>query len=508
MMAFSMPSLEPDAWLHRVTEKLGPVVVIRDTFNVSTLWTTDLKAIAYVLNNPQIYSRPEVSRYWFKEFIGDGLVVAEGETQQRQRRIMNPAFGAMPVREMTKIFVDVSHELCGEMRALCSAPANSKSMFDGAVKEQKITEGWTEIDMAQWTSRAALDMLSLAAFQYPLNTLQRSRSSNDYGLFHALEEVYTFSVLNFALLLLRGWMPLLRLRMFERDDTSARVKRLNDVVKKLAKRLIQERVEMIQEGQINAGDRDVLTLLVRAMLDGQKSRSMSEEEVIGQIMTLIVSGHETPAQAMVWALHSLSHAPEVQDKLRLEAKAILHNSPNPTLDELNSLPYLDNVVREALRLHSPGAWMERTPQSVDCIPVEMPYEDRYGNMRDHITISPGDKIRISVLSINRREDIWGPDAREFNPDRWDKLPQEADKIPGIIANSMAFSTGPRGCIGFRFAIAEMKAMLYILLREFEFEPAVPKEKVIRRPQVVSRPILRGEVASRLPIRVRPIKNIY
>ena len=202
-----------------------------------------------------------------------------------------------------------------------------------------------------------------------------------------------------------------------------------------------------------------------------------------------MTGHETPAQAMVWALHSLSHAPEIQHKLRLEAQTILSNSATPTLDELNSLPYLDKVIREALRLHSPGAWIERTPHHVDCIPVDTPYEDRYGNMRDHIVymiffplarlclhlcrISPGDKVRISVRGVNCRKDIWGPDALEFkyvssflplnekltgvvlnSPDRWDNIPKEAEKIPGIVANSIVFSTGPRGCIGFRFAIAE------------------------------------------------------
>ena len=229
-------------------------------------------------------------------FTGNGLVVAEGETHQRQRRIMNPAFGAIPVREMTSIFVDVSRELCDEMRTLCSGTVVPKS---GLAEEEKKGDDWTVIDMAEWTSRAALDMLSLAAFQYPLNTLQGARSTNDQGLFHALEQVYTYAMLGFLYTFFRAWIPLLRLRIiWGWDDASTRINHLNVVARKLAKKLIQERTEMIKDGHVDAEDKDILTLLIKAMLDGQQTRTMSEDEVVGQIFTMIVSG--TPHPFAIW----------------------------------------------------------------------------------------------------------------------------------------------------------------------------------------------------------------
>jgi len=73
--------------------------------------------------------------------------------------------------------------------------------------------------------------------------------------------------------------------------------------------------------------------------------------------------------------------------------------------------------------------------------------------------------------MNMRTDIWGPDATEFNPDRWNKQHQQ---VPGVWGNIMTFISGPRNCIGHRLTLVEMKILLFILLRSFEF--AIPPSK--------------------------------
>jgi cytochrome P450 len=78
------------------------------------------------------------------------------------------------------------------------------------------------------------------------------------------------------------------------------------------------------------------------------------------------------------------------------------------------------------------------------------------------------------LNINQSTEIWGPDAAEFNPDRYlhpsknDTSSETKNQVPGVWGNLLTFLGGNRNCIGYRFALVEIKAILFILIRNFEF----------------------------------------
>jgi len=92
----------------------------------------------------------------------------------------------------------------------------------------------------------------------------------------------------------------------------------------------------------------------------------------------MVVGHETTSTATAWALFALTQSPEVQDKLRKQLLAV--GTDNPTMDELNALPYLDAVVRESLRLHPPMASISRVATEDDTLPLGEPVKDKNGNV--------------------------------------------------------------------------------------------------------------------------------
>ena len=96
----------------------------------------------------------------------------------------------------------------------------------------------------------------------------------------------------------------------------------------------------------------------------------------------MVVGHETTSTATTWALFALTQSPEVQDKLRKELLAV--GTDNPTMDELNALPYLDAVVRESLRVHPPLASILRVATEDDILPLGEPAKDKNGNILDAI----------------------------------------------------------------------------------------------------------------------------
>lgn len=132
--------------------------------------------------------------------------------------------------------------------------------------------------------------------------------------------------------------------------------------------------------------------------------------------------------AVTWALYAMTQAPDVQTKLRDELLAV--NSDTPSMDELMALPYLDAVVKETLRVHAPVPNTARIAMKDDVLPVEKPYMDRYGVVRNTIMfvarshyqrmmlittnrIAKGDQILIPILMMNRSEELWGPDAHDF-----------------------------------------------------------------------------------------------
>ena len=96
----------------------------------------------------------------------------------------------------------------------------------------------------------------------------------------------------------------------------------------------------------------------------------------------MVVGHETTSTATTWALFALTQSPQVQDKLRKELLAV--GTDNPTMDELNALPYLDAVVRESLRVHPPLASILRVATEDDILPLGEPVKDKNGNILDAI----------------------------------------------------------------------------------------------------------------------------
>ncbi len=191
---------------------------------------------------------------------------------------------------------------------------------------------------------------------------------------------------------------------------------------------------------------------------------MSTSEILCQISTFIAAGHETSSSALTWTLYALARHPEVQSKLRASFRP-LQSIPlgEPTLDEeLTRLPYLDWVIREVLRLHSPVTnTMRVCKKPHDAIPVGAPggYLDRNGFRRTTIDIKKGDIISIPIQAINRSRAIWGPDARDFKPERWADPAQSRCAVPGLWSNILTFlngntGNGNRSCIGYKFAILE------------------------------------------------------
>ncbi|KAF8594143.1 cytochrome P450 [Ceratobasidium sp. AG-I] len=228
-----------------------------------------------------------------------------------------------------------------------------------------------------------------------------------------------------------------------------------------------------------------------------KDQTMSDDEFFGHISIFLTAGHETTSVSTTWALYALSKYPLVQSKLRQE----LLNAglgDEPTMGELDKLPYLDAVLKETLRVFVPVPNVGREAVIDTVIPVgkHKKIERAFFKRRSR------DTVLVSILPMNRATEVWGEDATEFKPERWENLPLAVKEMPGVWGHQMTFIEGIHACIGYRFAI---KALLYSLIRsvEFDIDPRIEiegKAILVTRPHVKSDP----KKGSQMPLICKPL----
>ncbi|KAJ7767044.1 cytochrome P450 [Mycena maculata] len=473
----------------RWVKEYGPTMKLHRLFGLSQLYTIDTKAIHHFLSNTDVYQKSEASRFFLGRIVGPGVLVVEDEQHKQQRKIMNPAFGAPQVRELTSIFVDTSIQL----RDIWAAQAASNG-------------GVARVEILSWLSKATLDMIGLAGFNYRINALGTDSDETQDELAEAFEALVApssdFSFLEFLQF---------RFAIFRRIST----KRDKEFIKAQAtmtrvgmKLLADSKREIAENGTFETGNgRDLLTLLVRANTSKEipESQRLSDEDVLAQVPTFLVAGHETTSTALTWALFLLTQNTAAQTRLREELLGV--STDNPSMDELNELRYLDCVVRESLRLYPPVTMTSRTAMRDDVVSLGTPVTDTRGIVHETLRISKGERILIPILSLNHNDEIWGPDAMEFLPERWESPTSIANSIPGVWGHMLTFLGGPRSCIGYRFSLVETKALLFTLIRAFEFELAVPIEDVGNKAtDIVQRPIVKSEPekGNQMPLLVRPV----
>lgn len=470
----------------------GTTFQFKGPFNFTRLWTIDPKAQSHVLMRNDIYERPMPAREALSRIVGPGVLVTEGEMHRKQRRVMNPAFGPAQIRDLTDIFVQKSIQL----RDLWASEANRQG-------------GIGRIDVLSWLSRMTLDVIGLAGFNYTFDALNENATPNELN--QAFSTIFHSGTNNRTVMVLRAISPVFRYLRTSRDAVAEQAQ---IVMGRIGRELLNSSKAAVAQSEKEIGDRslrsrNLLSLLVRANTAAgiPESHRLQDEDVLAQIPTFLVAGHETTSTATTWALFALAQESEMQTKLREELWSV--ETDTPTMDELNALPYLDRVVRETLRVHSPVPAIGRVATVDDEIPLSQPVTDVYGNIHHSIRIQKGQNVMIPISAVNLYKPIWGEDAEEFKPDRWLSPPQASSAIPGVWSNQMTFLGGPRACIGYRFSLVEMKALIFVLIRAFTFELAVPANEIIKKASIVQRPLLKSnpEAGNVLPMLIKPYTRV-
>ncbi|KZP10666.1 cytochrome P450 [Athelia psychrophila] len=432
----------------------GPTVSFYSVFRDKSPCTVDPKAVNHILSRHNIYQKPKAQSARLSVVLGKGLVFAEGDAHKHQRKVLTPAFGPIQIKALTEVFNEKSIKLCNNLSDLI---ANNKS-------------GPLRVDATKWLSRATLDIIGEAGFNYDFASLDTAKPINE--LSQAFSNL--FQNKGAALSALTFFVPWLHYLIPKPTAQKRRVEILQETIARVGSVLLADAKAALASGdKSGAQGRDLLSLLVHANTaeDIPVSQRLSDKDVLAQVPTFLVAGYETTSTATSWALFCLTQSPAVQRKLREELVQV--STDSPSMEELNNLHYLDHVVREVLRLYSPVPLLMREAAEDDVIPLDTPVIDTHGRTCESVKINKGDLVLISIKTINISSDTWGPDALEFRPERWEDVPDKAHQVPGVWGNQLTFNAGPRACIGYKFSLVELKALLFALVRAFEFELAVP-----------------------------------
>ena len=199
------------------------------------------------------------------------------------------------------------------------------------------------------------------------------------------------------------------------------------------------------------GTPDLLDLLLDGV-DPKTKRQMNTAELRDNLLTFIVAGHETTALTLSWSLYLMGFDQAAQDKARAEAQSVLQGRAATGADVAN-LPYIRQIIDEALRLYPPAGLISRTAQKPGTLAGT--------------AIRPGDTVMIPIYALGRHKMLWDdPDA--FRPERF------ADRTSIDRYAYLPFGDGPRICIGASFALQEAVIILATLLSRFKFTPVKGK----------------------------------
>jgi cytochrome P450 len=190
---------------------------------------------------------------------------------------------------------------------------------------------------------------------------------------------------------------------------------------------------------------DYVAMLMGAR-DKDTGQPMAERQLIDEVLTLVVAGHETTASGLNWTWYLLSQHPDVEARLHAELDAV-PAEPAPSLQQMEQLAYTQQVVNEALRLYPPGWLLSRRTVQPDVL--------------SGFEIPAGTNVLLPLYLLHRHPRYW-KDPDTFLPERF--APDHEAERPRFAY--MPFAAGPRHCIGETFALYEMLLHLHRVARHF------------------------------------------
>ncbi len=352
-----------------------------------------------------------------RDLAGDALFTAASDEPNwaKAHRILLPAFGPAAMRDTFDSMLDIASQLMTKWERL----------------------GENEVfDVADNMTRLTLDTIALCGFDYRFNSFYREQQ---HPFVDAMVRSLAESGARGRRLSIQNRLMLAAHRRFAAD---------NAYMHGVCDEVIARRRQTMGEG----APRDLLNLMLGAV-DPVTGETLDDVNIRYQLVTFLIAGHETTSGLLSFAVHALLEHPEVLARARAQVDDVI-GTDMPRFEQMAQLGYLDQILRETLRLYP----------TVPAIGVAPKHDTTLGGY----DVAKDQVILMLPPSIHRDPSVWS-DPERFDPDRFDPA------VRASIAPQawMPFGSGDRSCIGRAFAMQEATLVLAMLLQRFEIARPAP-----------------------------------
>lgn len=390
----------PIPFHNKCFNEVGDTFAVKSPFYGHIVLTRDAVITKHMLQkNHKVYHKSKIQTTYLSKYVGYGLLTSSGDYWLKQRRLIQPAFHKEKIQNLVEI-------------------------IDKAINEQvnRIdTEGF--VDLYPIMHELAFEVVAKSLFNFSAekDTLKR--------LQFIIEKLQLFIVKELRMPYKKLWYTL-----------TGEIKYHMKLVKE-SRNIINTIID--QRRASDDEHDDLLDMLLFAKYED--GTTMTNEQLIDEILILFVAGHETTANALTFTLKLLAQNKEVLTKVETEIKETSAKNLTP-LQEISQLSYTKCCIEESLRLYPP-AWI------TDRVNIE---DDKI----DDYVLKKGTIIGASIYELHRNKRYWDrPEV--FKPSRFFE-----ENRKEIMSYYMPFGAGPRLCIGNNFAMYEMILAVNTILKRF------------------------------------------
>ncbi|KAF7593473.1 hypothetical protein BBP40_011479 [Aspergillus hancockii] len=338
-------------------------------------------------------------RQIFFPLLGDGIFTQDGKAWKHSRELLRPQFTRQQYRGLD-IF---------------------RSHVDNLLRH--IPEHGRPVDVQPLFFHLTLDTTTEFLFGKSVNSLEKTEIPSDGKTFaEHFEIAQNFVVQRFRLLDLY-W--LIGGSTFRRSCASVH-------------RFVDDIIDARNKSSPPEGDKNDRYVFFDAVARDAKDR----ESLRAQLVNVLLAGRDTTACLLSWTFYCLARHPDVLARLNTEIASTVGSKVDLTREDLKKMPYLANVLKEILRLYPSVPVNTRTAHKTTTLPT--------GGGPDRtspILIRKGENVAFCIYAMHRREDLYGKDADDFRPERWDEdLPLFRDEKTAAWGY-LPFNGGPRVCLG-------------------------------------------------------------
>ncbi|XP_312384.5 probable cytochrome P450 313a4 [Anopheles gambiae] len=399
---------------------------------------THPELVQKVLTHPDCQAKPDLYKV---VRLPNGLLAAKYDVWKVHRKTLNSTFNARILESFVPIFNDCTQRLVGrldryarsgdrcnilEYISACTLEMISRTSLGGKVLEREGAEQF------------------IANLEVALKTI----GVRIFNIFLHIDFIYQFTAL---------YRKEMRAINICQQFTSKIIQAKREEIGRLCDENSNQKLEPEQEHHYRK-PQIFIDQLMKMPLTDPSARHFSDEEISDHIYTMIVAGNETSATQLAHTCLLLAMHPHIQTKAYEEVAGLVFSPDQEiTIELMKDLHYLECVLKEAMRLMPVAPIVGR--------------QSRAEIVLDGHRIPQGSVFLFHFYALHRRKDVWGPTADEFEPGRF-----LADGGRHPYAH-LPFSGGPRGCIGYRYAMMSLKTLLAQLLRNYELTTELRYEDI-------------------------------